>query len=197
MANTRSLKDILSAIESACSEESVSVDEIFDEIGRNSFAPALLVPALLLVSPLSGIPGFPTVGSVVILLFAVQAILGVEHVWLPSIIRKRELPCRRVSKAVGWLAKPAHWIDARTERRLSIFARHPWQNVAYGAMILLALIMPFLEVLPMVTSVACFAISLLALGIMVKDGLLVVFGYLTIGAFGVLLLILTQQITGG
>nr|WP_319248717.1 exopolysaccharide biosynthesis protein [uncultured Celeribacter sp.] len=197
MPEPRSINDILTALNRACDGDSVSVDQIFDEIGHRSFAPALLVPALLLVSPISGIPGVPTVGSIIIFFFAVQAIIGTDHLWLPGFIRKRNMPCSKLSKALIWLQKPADWIDERTERRLSVLARWPWHNLAYVAMIALAMIMPFLEILPMVTSVACFSISLLALGIMVRDGLLVLLGYLCIGAFGLLVLSLTRTVTGG
>ncbi|AJE45017.1 exopolysaccharide biosynthesis protein [Celeribacter indicus] len=196
MPEIRTVNDILTALDHACSGDAVTVDLILDEIGHSSFAPALLVPALLLVSPLSGIPGMPTVGSVIMLLFAIQAILGVDHLWLPGVIRRRQLPCGRVSNAVGWLRKPAEWIDRRTGRRIAVLARPPWNNLVYVTIVLLCMIIPFLELLPMVTSVACFAISLFMIGIMVRDGLLVLFGYATVAGFAVAVVLLTQKLAG-
>lgn len=87
MQEPRSLSDILQALRNACSGSTVSIDDVLDEIGHRSFAPAILVPALLLVSPISGIPGLPTIGSIVILFFTLQALFGVESLWLPRFIR--------------------------------------------------------------------------------------------------------------
>lgn len=198
MHEPRSVNDILTAISTARAENGpkVSVDEIFDEIGHASFAPAVLVPALILVSPISGIPGLPTIGATIIFLFAVQALVGADHLWLPKFIRRQKVSSEKVAKAVEWLQRPANWIDRRTEKRISILARPPWNRLAYLAMGLLAIVIPFLELLPMVTSVACTAISLMALGLMVRDGLLVLLGYVSIGGFIALVATLAQQITG-
>lgn len=194
MQEPRSLSDILQALRNACSGSTVSIDDVLDEIGHRSFAPAILVPALLLVSPISGIPGLPTIGSIVILFFTLQALFGVESLWLPRFIRSRHLSCDRVNKAVNWLERPVEWVDRKTERRLSFLAKRPWNYVGFVLTAILALIMPFLELLPMVTSVACFAISLLTLGIMVRDGVLVIAGYIAVGVFVGLLLTLTMTV---
>ncbi|MCA0041971.1 exopolysaccharide biosynthesis protein [Celeribacter litoreus] len=196
MNEPRSVNDILRAIEAAQDDQvgRVSVDAIFDEIGHASFAPAVLVPALILVSPISGIPGFPTFGAIIIFLFAFQAVLGTDHLWLPEFIRRRHLPSEKVQKALDWLEKPANWIDERTETRLSFLAKRPWHRLTYLLMVLIAITIPALELLPLVTSAACTAISLMALGLMVRDGLLVLLGYLSIGAFAGLVIVLSQQI---
>ncbi|WP_417250173.1 exopolysaccharide biosynthesis protein [Celeribacter sp.] len=188
MREPRSLNDILDALRNACSGSTVSIGDVLDEIGHRSFAPAILVPAVLLVSPVSGIPGLPTFGAILILVFTVQALIGADHIWVPRIIRSRNLPCSRVNKAVDWLERPVEWVDGHTEKRLSFLAQRPWSFVALSLTALLAITMPFLEILPMVTSLACFAISLLILGIMVRDGFLIVAGYLTIGVFAAIVL---------
>lgn len=183
MKDPKSLTDILDAVGHAGTGEKVSVGEIFDEVGNRSFAPALLVPAILLVSPISGIPGVPTIGSIVMLIITVQALIGKDKLWVPDFLRRRKIPSRRLDKALDWLRKPSAWVDRKTERRMAFLTRHPWDQIALVIITIVAMILPFLEILPMVTSVACFAISLFALGIMVSDGLLVLSGYAFVGGF--------------
>ncbi|SLN10185.1 Exopolysaccharide synthesis, ExoD [Aquimixticola soesokkakensis] len=187
----QSLRDILRALHAASDGDTVSVDEILDQIGHRSFAPAILVPAMILVSPISGIPGTPTIGAVIILLITVQAILGVDHLWLPAFVRKRRIKGEKLEKAVTWLERPVLWIDDHTERRVAFLARKPWSLVALMAIAALACVMPLLEVLPLVTSVLCFAISLLAIGMMGRDGLFMLsgYGFIILGASGLAWLI--------
>ncbi|MFA5580644.1 MAG: exopolysaccharide biosynthesis protein [Paracoccaceae bacterium] len=59
------LTDILDAFSAAGENGQVTVRAVVDEIGDLSFAPALLVPALILISPLSGLPGLPTMGAII------------------------------------------------------------------------------------------------------------------------------------
>ena len=47
---------------------------------RNLFS----LPALILVSPLSGIPGAPSIGALIIVTVVVQALVGRQHLWLTS-----------------------------------------------------------------------------------------------------------------
>lgn len=194
MREPKSLEDVLVALRHACSGESVTIDDVLDEIGHRSFAPAILVPALILVSPISGIPGLPTIGSIIILIFTAQAIFGADHLWVPDFIRRRKLSCDRLNKAVDWLEPPVEWVDGHTRKRLSFLARRPWAFIAFTFIGALALIMPFLELLPMVTSIACFAISLMTLGMMVRDGFLIIAGYIAIALFATSVLTLSMSL---
>jgi hypothetical protein len=95
-----------------CGEgETVSVGDIVEEIGGDAFGPLLLVPALFLVTPVSGVPGMPTIGSLIISLIAVQIVLGRDSLWLPGFLTRREMKKDRLDKALSWLRKPAGWID--------------------------------------------------------------------------------------
>ena len=66
--------------------------------------------------------------------------------------------------------------------------------IALGICISIAAIMPFLELLPMVTSLGATAIALFALGLMVSDGLFVMTGYAVIGGAAVLVNQLVQMV---
>lgn len=65
---------------------SVSVEELVGAIGDRSFGPFLLVPALIALTPLGGIPGLPTFLALVVILVAAQLLLGMRRFWLPHFI---------------------------------------------------------------------------------------------------------------
>lgn len=183
----RSLSDILDALDGAGEGHSVSVREILSEVGLRSFAPTILVPALILVSPLSGIFGLPTIGALFIFLITVQKLAGRDHVWLPGFLMRREVRSDRLSRAIGWLRRPCNWVDHHTHRRLTALVSRPANIVTLSVIIAITLVIPFLEVLPMVTSVFAAAISFFAIGLLARDGLFTVLGYLQVAASGVLI----------
>lgn len=180
-ANLRSLTDILDALQNAERGENISVRSILEEIGVRSFAPVILVPALILVSPLSGIFGLPTLGAIFIFLITVQKLAGRSHVWMPEFLKKREVPAKRLDKAIEWLRKPCAWIDNRTHKRLTALVSRPANIVTLLTIIAITIIIPFLEVLPMVTSIFAVAISLFAVGLLARDGLFTLLGYVQVG----------------
>ncbi|MBR9764219.1 MAG: exopolysaccharide biosynthesis protein [Rhodobacteraceae bacterium] len=173
----RSLGDILDKLENAAHDGRVSIGDVVDEVGTRAFAPIILVPALILVSPLSGIFGLPTIGATFIGLITVQKLLGREHVWLPQILQRREVAESKLKKAISWLRKPCGWIDRRTHTRLTALVSRPANLVTLLVILAICLVIPALELLPMVTSIFATAISLFAIGLLTRDGLFTLLGY--------------------
>ena len=182
----QSLAAVLAAIRQAARGETLCVRDIFEEIGERSFATALLIPALLLVSPLSGIPGTPTIGGLVVILIVVQWIAGRDHLWLPDVLMRRRLKASRVLTALDWLDRPAGLFDRTAAARLSFLTRGPFALAALLTILLIAASWPFLELLPFVTSIGAFAVSLFAFGLMTRDGLWVGAGFLLVGGLATL-----------
>ena len=177
----RSLGDILDSLEGVAASDRVSIGAVIDEFGVRSFAPILLLTAMILVSPLSGIPGLPTIGAVLMLLMSVQKLMGRPQVWVPGWMATRTVAGRRLTRTVSWLRRPAALIDLRTHRRLPFLVGRTANRVTLAVIVAICLLIPFLEVLPMVTSFFAVGISFLAVGLFARDGLFTVFGYLWVG----------------
>ncbi len=177
----RTLSDILDALEDAGQDGTVSLDNVLQKTGDQSFAPLILIPSLILVSPLSGILGLPTIGATIIFLITLQKLTGRPHVWIPAILKRRSIKSRRLQKAVSWLRPVASWGDRHTNRRLRLLTSRPLNILTLIVILGICLLIPFLEVLPMVTSIFAVAISLLAIGLLARDGLFTLLGYLQIG----------------
>ncbi|WP_235905730.1 exopolysaccharide biosynthesis protein [Pseudooceanicola pacificus] len=183
----RSLGAILDALDHTARHDSVSVGDVLEEIGVTSFAPILLVPAMILVSPLSGIPGLPTIGAMLMLLISVQKLLGRPHIWLPGWLKRRKVAGWRLAKATTWLRRPAGWIDRRTHRRLPWLVSRPANVLTLATILVICLLIPFLEILPMVTSIFATAIAFYAIALLARDGVFTLLGHIWSGValFGI------------
>ncbi|MCR8725620.1 exopolysaccharide biosynthesis protein [Frigidibacter sp. ROC022] len=158
-----------------------SVRELVETLGPASFTSLLLVPALIVVSPLSGIPFLPTLCGLSIALIALQMSFGRQHIWLPDWILRRTMDRKRFLRALTWLDRPAGWIDSVTAQRLAWLTRLPFRSLLLAACALAGGAMPFLEILPFTSSILASAVVLIALGLLVGDGLAALLGLGFIG----------------
>lgn len=172
------LGGLLDCIEEACANaETVSGQAILNQIGQRSFGALLLLPAIIVVSPLSGIIFLPTVMTVIIVAICGQMLLGRREFWVPRAITGRSVPCRRVHQALGFLRPPARIIDRVLKPRLVALTQGVGTHVIALACLLLALLMPPMEMVPFTTSIVAGVISVFALALVSNDGLMALLGY--------------------
>lgn len=168
---------ILDRVEDAARGEEVTVREIVRALGQASFAPLLLTPALLIVSPLSGVPTFSSICGITIALIAGQMAARREHIWLPGWLLRRAAPTRRFLSAMGWLRRPARWLERLTRRRLSLLASPPAVFVAQLLCTICGLAMPLLEFTPFASSILGAMVSVFAVGFLARDGAFILAGF--------------------
>jgi hypothetical protein len=183
---TGSLTGVLAALRRAAREDDLSVQDMLAEVGDRSFATALLVPALILVSPVSGIPGAPTLGAIVVILIVAQWITGRDHLWLPGFVVRRRVSSARFRTALAWFDGPAAFVDRHTVPRLTLLTTGPLALLPLVAVVVIAASWPLLELLPFVTTIGAFAVSLFAFGLMTRDGIYVVAGFAFLAALAAL-----------
>lgn len=175
------LVEIIDQVVHAAAAKSVSIREILRAIGGAGFAAILLMPALAVTTPLSGIPMLSTVMGVIIFLVALQMLTGRENLWLPQWILNRQVNGDIVARAFNYLRRPAAWLDDRTDRRLVLFARRPL--VSFPQLICLCggAVMPLLEFVPFSSSIVGLSVALFALGMLARDGMIILLGFLPLG----------------
>ncbi|MDO9637731.1 MAG: exopolysaccharide biosynthesis protein [Pseudotabrizicola sp.] len=158
------LNGIVSRLHKAARMEArVPLGDLVDAMGPSSMAAVLLVPALLLMSPLSGVPGASIVGGLVIALVSAQILLSRPKVWLPGFIRNRRLPGRALRRALVWLRKPARRFDRLAPARPGGGA-HVWWTPALALLCLcLGMAMPMLELIPFTSSIAATLVAAFAM----------------------------------
>jgi len=182
----QSVGEILDCLDKAAQEnDTVSIGDVLDAIGNRSYGPFLLVPALIVVSPIGGIPGIPTFFSATIALIAVQILFGRDHIWLPAFVRNRSVSAEKVGKSSEKLRKVADVLDKWFHGRFEVLTRGPAVKIAALLIIGLCAITPPLELLPFAAIAPMSAIAAFGLALMVNDGLLMLVATaLSLAAFG-------------
>ncbi|NNU15522.1 exopolysaccharide biosynthesis protein [Parvularcula sp. ZS-1/3] len=177
--------------ENAAGSGKVSVGTILDSIGNRSYGPFLLVPALIELSPVGGIPGVPTVLAFIVLTAAVQMLAGREHIWVPGFIERRRVKGAAIEKADQMIRPLAKWLDRHTRERFRHLLRTPMVKLAAFLVICLCLTVPPLELIPFASAIPMAAIALFGLALLVRDGLVMAIAFMSVAlaAAGIFLVV--------
>jgi hypothetical protein len=172
--------------------EQVSLAQILALIGKEGlllFCIFLTLPFLVPVS----IPGVSTVFGAVILLIGVS-ILFDRTPWLPERFMCKEFPADKlrtaITKGIGWVQR----LEKISRRRWLGLTHGSVMHVINGVMVILGavLLMAPFGLIPFSNTPPGLAVLLLAIGILQRDGLCILLGYvtnaLTIIYFAVLIL---------
>ena len=171
--------------ELAATSNEVCLADVLDDFGKQSFGPVILILALLMLTPLGAVPGMPTTCALLIALVALQLLLGREHIWMPDFIQRRTVGAKKLHRAVQKLRGIARWLDDHSQKRLDFLTQGIWLRLAAVGIIVLCLAIPPLEIVPFAAVIPIVAISAIALGLIVRDGLMMLFALLfATGAVG-------------
>ena len=162
-------------------QEQVQVAQILKAFGSATLTTALMIPALLVVSPLSGVPVFSSICGLSIALISGQMVFGRTHLWLPGWITRRRLNGARLVKALARMRSSADWLDKRTAPRLGHLTRAPLDLIPKTTCLVGGLTMPFLELIPFSSSLIGTAVALTSIGFLARDGLYVLIAGIFIG----------------
>lgn len=153
-------------------DDETTLGEVVDAFGNRGQGPLLILPSMLVLTPLGGIPLLPTIMAVVVVLFAGQMLIGKEGVSLPRFLRERGVSGDKVASVCQKIRPLAKWLDGWFHGRLRKLVTPVFVRVAAAFCILLAVLVPPLEVVPFASAAPMAAILLFGLAITVQDGLL-------------------------
>lgn len=172
------IEELLDRIEAGTADRShVSIGEMMDSVGRRTFGPVVLLVGLILVTPLSGVPGMPTLMGMLTLLTLGQVLVGRTHFWLPGWLVQRQVPRQKLVKGLAMLRPAARWIDRLIRPRLTLLVKGPGLYVMALACMVISVVMPATEIVPFSSSIAGLALMTFGLAMISKDGLLALFAW--------------------
>jgi len=176
---TESLGEKISAVIGSLPANVVTLAEIRDLFGQDGLLLLTLFLTLVFMVPVS-IPGVSTVFGGAILLIGISRLLG-RNLWLPRFLAQRVLPSDKVKMA---LDKGSVWLHRlerisrprRLSRLVSAGLMDTLSNLALiiGAVLLMA---PF-GLIPFSNTLPALALLFLAIGLLQRDGLCILFGHL-------------------
>jgi hypothetical protein len=152
--------------------DGVTLDWILGQLHERAFGLFLLILALPCCIPF--LYGIPQIVALPLMFVSAQVLLGRTSPWLPA-----RLGARVVSKdglkslanrAEPWLLK----IEALSRPRLGLLTRPPVDRIVGGALVLFS--MSILVPLPGTNTIPGFAVVVISMGLLQRDGILVLVG---------------------
>lgn len=183
------LDDVLSQLQSAHGDDAkISIGELTDALDARAYGVILLLMALPCCLPFVYI--LPQIVAFPMLFLAWQMAAGRTKVWLPENLRKRQfgisLLSATVSRARPWLKK----FELIAGPRIRVLSEGIGLRIV-GSLLLIpcaSILIP----LPLTNSVPGLGVSIASVGLIERDGLLIIVG-LAIGLIWVLALIIGGQ----
>ncbi len=151
--------------------DSISVGQILEALKDRGFGVIIILFALPnAIIPLAWVLGAP------ILLFAGQLILGQSKPWLPEIMRRQEIPRQTFTKIAGYVVRYLSMMERWLKPRWGGLTSGPMERVIGLWLVFLTLVL--LVPVPFGNALPAFAISIVAAGLIEKDGIAIVVGSL-------------------
>lgn len=169
----RPLNDVLDALAIAAEGDAVSVEVLIETLGRRSFPTLVLAPSLIAVSPVSGIPGLSSTIGLLVATITAQMLMGRTSAWLPGFVTRRRIATTRLHRALNWLRRPVGFLERLARPRMVILVSQPLVILPLMTMLAIGFTMPLLELVPMSATIAGAILTIFAVGLLVRDGLLV------------------------
>jgi hypothetical protein len=179
-AEITTLEEMLDRICSSDTDgEEISLGRIVESVGERSFGPMLLTVGIVMLSPISGVPGIPTTMGIAIVIIAGQLIVGREHFWLPRWLLKRSASRGKVYKAVKLMRPLARVVDRLLRPRLHTFIEGVATYAVAFVCIIIAIMMPMMEIVPFSAHAAGIAVTAFGLSMIARDGLVALVAFTT------------------
>ncbi|HRJ64037.1 exopolysaccharide biosynthesis protein [uncultured Brevundimonas sp.] len=150
--------------------DGLTLREIRDRLDERGFGLMILILAIPCLVP--ALYGVPQIVGIPILLLAGQMLAGRIEPWLPEAALKRRVSKAWLDRMADFATKRMGWFEQLSRPRLTVFAEGWAERVVAIFMILATLTI----VLPMTNTVPSVALTLLAVGVIQRDGLFVLGG---------------------
>lgn len=174
---SKSLEDIFTSLQNLCKKnERLSVCEVKEHFEARGFGPLLLILALMILLPIGGIPGIPSLCGIITIFISAQMLMGKTSPWLPDVIECRSIKASTLNKGTDKMIGYAKKIDGWSESRLTFLTGDSARKViAVFSMALGAITIP-LEAVPLATAIPAAALFFIGLGATMRDGLIIAIG---------------------
>lgn len=188
----RAFSDVL-ALLGARPARRLCLGEIVEVFGDRAFGPVMFFFALINLLPWP--PGGTTVTGAPLLLLSMELAWGRERLWIPRWAERLAIDRETFRRMSGRLARPIRWSERLSRPRLYFLTG----GFGQGAIGLACLFLSAVLVLPIFGGnlIPAVAIAFFALGVMQRDGVAVLLGWLTTAVAVAILFLAWKLIVAG
>lgn len=168
------ISDRLALLAEQADGETVTLGWVLDQLHERAFGLFLLILALPCCIPF--LYGIPQIVSLPLVFVAAQIVIGRDVPWLPTKLRQRDIKASSLGdlaeRARPWLKR----IEALSRPRLGVLTWRPLSQIVGLALLLFSA--SIMVPLPGTNTVPGFAVVLVSMGLLQRDGILVIVGSL-------------------
>lgn len=177
----RKLSVELAELRDQAAERAVTLREVIRTLGGRAYTLLVLLLALPFITPIP-LPGLSTPFGLAIALIALRLSLG-QRPWLPGKLQRQVLPAGFLRKLFAGAERVLRFLEKFLRPRLTFMADTPLLVRLHAGLLLVAALVLLLPLpIPFTNSFPAWTILLLAAGLLERDGLFILAGYVVFAA---------------
>jgi hypothetical protein len=177
------LNSIVNTLGDSCrADEDLNIGQLVDSIENDIFGVLLFIPALIIMLPVSIIPGVSALCAMLVLLSALHILLGKKELWLPARLRSISVDGVKLSATLDKYSRVMDRLDRMTSERWSFMTGGVALKLASIAGILLAAVTIIFGFIPWIDMALMFPVVFFGIAICTGDGLLAFVGWSVLAA---------------
>lgn len=176
---------VLNAVVDGLAEDKVRVGTLVGRLRRRSFGGILIVLALLGL-----VPGISLFAGLVMIVPAIQMMIGLRAPVMPRFVRTYELSSDQLRTMIRKITPQLQYLERYVRPRWTVLTDAPMPN--FAGLLILALALTIMLPIPFSNLLPALAVVLVALGMLERDGIALVVGLvvalfaLIVGVFAVM-----------
>lgn len=170
----RSISDVFKDLEASMTGEKISFASILETFHERGFGFLLLIFATPMALPLPVPPGINIMLATPLIILTAQQALGRHTIWLPLWVKRKSIKCETLSKIIQFSIPWFERIEKLVKPRLEFMTKGIASNLigVFGLLMALMVCVP----LPLTNTVPSLGIALMAVGVIMRDGVFVLAG---------------------
>jgi len=157
-------------------DDEIRVDALLHLSSDRTFGPMLLIPGVVMITPIGAIPGLPAILGIFVILIGAQMAWGRGHAWVPRRLRERGVDRAAFLERVDQARPIVERIESRIHPRLGRFTRAPMPRITGALCAALGVAVIPLELIPFAVAVPGVALCFFGVGLTARDGAAVLIG---------------------
>jgi hypothetical protein len=178
---------LASLVEKLEEKDPISLKELIEILGKRGFGILILVFCIPNCLPIPNIAGLSALTGIPIGILGIQMLAGKVHPWFPAALNKKQFSSKRIKSMLKRAIPSILKLELFLHPRLQVMGTDVMQRLFGIVFIILATVMslpiPFGNMLPGV------AMALIAIGLIERDGVMIVLGL--VGGAATFMLVLT------
>lgn len=172
----RKLSEELADLRTSAGMRAITLREVIQTLGGRAYLLLVLLLSIPFITPIP-LPGLSTPFGLAIVLISFRLSLG-QRPWLSKNLQRKELPAGFISKVFGFSEKVLRLFEKFLRPRLTFLIDTPLLAQLHAVLMLIAALALLLPLpIPFSNSFPAWTILLLAAGLLERDGLFILAGY--------------------